>query len=102
MDEYIQVSNITSDSNQRHTIEVDDGNVIIVLRFHVQIQQWTIDVERGSKAIYGVKLATGVRHIPSMNMGIDFAVVSNEDIDPFKVDDFESERCNLIMVKYAI
>lgn len=102
MDEYIKIANITSDSNQRHTIEMDGGNVILVLRFHVQIQQWTADITRNEKSVYGVKLATGVKHIPSMNMGVDLAVVADENIDPFKADDFESGRCNLLMVKYVI
>jgi len=93
----LQIENITADSNQRHVIELVGGNAILVLRYHSQIEQWTIDVERGAKAIYGAKLATGTRHIQSRNMGIDFVVVAEGDIDPFQLDDFESGRCALLM-----
>lgn len=96
--EILQVEGITSDPNQRHTIEREGGNIVLVIRFHPQLEQWTIDVERNDKAAYGVKLSTGVRHIQSRNMGVDFIVIANEDYDPFQLDDFESGRCNLLMV----
>lgn len=96
----VSVENITADNNQRHTLLKDNGDVVIVLRFHATIQQWTIDVERNDKAVYGVKLAVGVRHIESTNMGVDFIVqdTSGNGIDPFRIDDFESGRCLLAMI----
>lgn len=97
-----QIENITADANQRHIIELDGGNVTLVLKFHEQIQQWAMDVERNDKAVYGVKLATGVKHIANSNMGIDFAVIADADFDPFQIDDFEYGRCILLMVIYDI
>lgn len=93
----LQIENITAEPNQRHTIELEGGNVTLVLRYHPQIEQWTMDVERNEKAIYGARLAVGTRHIQSRNMGVDFVVVAEGDIDPFQIDDFETGRCALLM-----
>lgn len=96
----IKIQNITSYHDQRHTITKSDGNVTIRLKYHDVIEQWTIDVSRNGKNVYGVKLSVGTVHIASQNMGIDFAVTDNLGlgIDPFKVDDFESGRCSLVMI----
>lgn len=94
----LQIEGITADANQRHVIERDDGDITLVLRFHPQIEQWTMDAERANKSIFGVKLTTGVKHIEARNMGIEFVVVAEADFDPFQLDDFESGRCNLLMV----
>lgn len=95
---FLEIEGITADANQSHTIEREGGNVVIDLRYHPQIQQWTMDVLRGTKGIYNVKLSTGVGHIKAQNMGVDFAVVAEADFDPFRIDDFESGRCILLAV----
>jgi len=90
------VENITAEPNQRHVIEKEQGeNVILVLRYHTQIQTWTADIERGDKKIYGVRLAGAVRLIPSMNMGVDFICISEDGIDPLQITDFAEGRCQL-------
>ena len=95
-----QITNITNEPNQRHIIPLDDSEIIFTLRFYPTIQQWCFDVTWDGKAIYGVKLSTGTLHITNTNMPFDF-IVSDESlngIDPFKIDDFQAERCKLYML----
>jgi len=96
----IKLENITSEPFQRHEIISDGGNVVIILKFHDVIGIWTIDVERNGTEVKGVKLSSGVKHIQSSLLGVDFIVFSQGDIDPYKIDDFSSERCTLLMVDY--
>jgi hypothetical protein len=93
----IQIENITADPHQEHTIEIIGGTVTLVLKYHNQIECWTMDITKGDKSVYGVRLATGTKHIESCNMGIEFYVVGDGDIDPFQLDDFETGRCALVM-----
>ena len=95
----ITIEGITSEPFQRHVISNDDGDVVLVLKYHDVIQMWTIDAERNGKQVNGVKLSTGVRHIQSSLLGVDFAVVSEFNLDPFLIDDFQSGRCTLVMVE---
>lgn len=96
----VQIDKITAYHDQQHTITKAGGNVDLRLKFHETIEQWTMDVSRNGKSVYGVKLAVGVKHIASQNMGIDFLVYDSAKIgqDPFKIDDFESGRCVLVMI----
>lgn len=95
----IQIEGITSEPFQQHVITTETGNVTLVLKYHDVIHQWTLDIEKGGKAVYGVKLATGVKHIASSLLGVDFLVVSDFNLDPFLIDDFETGRCKLLMVQ---
>jgi hypothetical protein len=95
----IEIEGITSEPFQRHVITTETGNVTLVLKYHDVIQQWTLDAERNGKAVHGVKLATGVRHIESSLLGVDFVVVSEFNLDPFLIDDFQAGRCKLVMVQ---
>ena len=94
------VQNITSESNQRHTLLFNDIQVDLFIRFNSQVSQWFIDVKTGSKSVYGVKLSVGPLHINSRNMPCDFIVkdASLNGIDSFKQDDFSEGRCILYLL----
>lgn len=58
------------------------------------------DEQKSEPPIYGVKMALGVTHIRHRNWPFDFAVIdtTGEGIDPFRVDDFTTGRCELYFV----
>ena len=93
----LKIENITAEPFQRHEIITDNGNVIITLKFHDVIAIWTIDAERNGRTVQGVKLSVGVTHIQSSLLGVDFIVYAQGDVDPYKLNDFESGRCSLLM-----
>ena len=97
----IKISNITSNTNQNHTLIVNGEEVFINLRFISIVQCWFLSVRYRSKSINGIKLSLGVRHIQSSNLPFDFILNdnSNEGIDPFKTDDFSSNRITIYVLE---
>lgn len=94
-----QITNITQEPIQRHTIIFEESEITLTLRFFPRHQFWAMDIEYGSYQVYGIKLSVSVLHITSGNMPFDFTVAdnSNNGIDPFQRGDFESGRCSLYM-----
>jgi hypothetical protein len=98
----IQLTNLTSEAIQEHVIPFGDEEINLTLRYFPTIQSWYIDVRYKDKQVNGVKLALGVTHISNSNLPFDFLVFDtmNTGIDPFKRDDFESERVLLGLLEY--
>lgn len=97
-----RLTNITSETLQRHLILFeDDGVVTLTLRFYPKTQHWAFDAEYKGRSVYGVKLSVGVLHIKSKNFPFDFFVVdgSGLGIDPFQRNDFHSGRCNIYIME---
>lgn len=97
----IGIDNITDEAHQRHTIIFEESEVVISLRFHPTVGMWTIDIEYKESMLFGYKLSVDVLHIRSRNMPFDFTVVddSGAGLDPFKIDDFSTDRCSLYMLQ---
>jgi hypothetical protein len=95
-----QVNNITSEPIQLHTLLVDDFEIEVQLRFLPEVQIWLMSVTLNSKVIHGIKLSGGVLHMRGYNFPFDFAVevTDGSGLDPFRIDDFETERCQLFYV----
>ena len=98
-----EITNITDAPHQRHTIVLEEKEIVLTLRFYPTIEQWCFDVEYDGHIVNGVKLSLGVLHIRNSNFPFDFVVIngSRAGIDPFKLDDFVSERCRLYIVDPA-
>ena len=96
----LKVNNITSDAIQRHTLLVDDLEVSIQLRFLPAVEAWFLSVGLNNRLLHGVKLSASVLHMRGYNYPFDFAVrlTDGSGIDPFKLDDFETGRCELYYV----
>ncbi len=94
------IENITSDAHQKHTVITADGEITLSLRFLVAPQIWLMDVIYKGKAAYGLKISGSVFHVRGKNYPFDFYCVVNDDsgLDPFRIDDFESERCTLCLI----
>lgn len=98
-----RIQNITNETFQRHTILLDEFEVIMKLRFYPKSQIWCFDAEYKTQAVRGIKLSVGVPHIVSQNFPFDFAVTdrSNNGLDPFRRDDFSEGRCYLYILDPA-
>lgn len=93
------VENITDEPIQKHTLLYNDIETVIVMRFSSQTSAWLISAETGDKSASSVKLSVGVLHMISRNMPCDFTVIdtTGNDIDPFRIDDFSTGRCVLVL-----
>lgn len=98
-----QVENITADPFQRHTLLLEDREVTLELRYLPAVQIWIMNVEYNGRAQRGIKLSASVLHLRSFNFPFDFTVVitDNSGIDPFRLDDFADQRCELYFVTPA-
>jgi len=96
-----ELENIGSESFQRHTIIFQESEIILKLRFLPVVEQWFIDVNYKDFSANGIKLAVGVLHIRSSNQPFDFLVQDNSGngLDPFRLDDFSTERCTLFIAE---
>ena len=86
------LSNITIDPIQIHHVPLEDGDLIITLRFYPTTQVWCFDVEFNEKKVNGLKCSLGVVHSLGSNFPFDFSFgcTQNTGLDPYKIDDFES------------
>lgn len=95
-----QIDNISTDTIQRHTIILDNGEITLKLRYLPVVQIWLMDVSYQDKVINGVKLSLGVLHVEKMNWPFDFVVYTDgEELDPFLANDFSLGRCSLYMLE---
>ena len=95
-----RINNITSEPIQLHTLLVDDFEIELQLRFLPEVQIWVMSVTLNEKVINGIKISAGVLHMRGYNFPFDFAVqiTDGSGLDPFRLDDFENERCELYYV----
>lgn len=97
----IVLNNISDDAYQKHFIPIGDYELTIFIKFLAPIETWTMDLEYRDTVIKGIKLSLGTLHLRSNNLPFDFVVIDNQDtgLDPYLLDDFESERCSLVLLE---
>jgi len=97
----IKIQNLTDEPIQQHIVIFNRSEITLTLRFWPKTELWTFDATYNNKSVYGLKLSVGVLHILSQNQPFDFIVTDNSGsgIDPFKRDDFSSNRCALYMLE---
>jgi hypothetical protein len=95
-----KINNIGTEGFQTHTIPLDTGDITLQIRFYASVEIWQMSVEYQDKSINGVKLSAGVTHIRSANLPFDFILedTTGNGIDPYKQDDFSTERCILYLL----
>lgn len=96
-----EIINITDEAQQLHKIPFFDFEIRLSISFHAVIAAWFIDIEYKDKSVNSIKLSLGTLHLRSNNLPFDFVVVDllNNGFDPFKIDDFLSERFKLILLE---
>lgn len=101
------INNITSEFIQNHTLEFERGLIELTLIFEQSVQMWKMNVsytrtddQEPQRPANGVKLALSTVHFIYRNWPFDFAVVdtTNNGVDPFRSDDFETGRCELYFI----
>lgn len=95
----VKLTNITDEAHQRHIVLFEESEIVLTLRFYPTVEMWCFDAEYKGNILNGYKLSTGVLHMRSRNMPFDFFVMdaSGNGLDPFKLDDFSTGRCELYM-----
>lgn len=95
-----KIQNITDEPFQRHTLLMDDDEAILELRFLPAVEIWVMNVAYKGKERNGSKLSANSYHLRSYNFPFDFTVLVTDDsgLDPFRVDDFQTGRCELYYI----
>jgi len=96
------IENLTNQAHQQYIIPFHDEEIIITLRFLNVVSIWTMDVSYKNKNINGIKLSIGV-FLLNNNLPFDFVVIdkSIQNVDPFQIEDFATNRCKLHMLDDA-
>lgn len=83
---------------QSFTLPFEGDSIRMEIRYYPVKTFWTLSVSYGDKEVKGVKLSGGVLSLGSNNLPFDLFVISDLDIDPYKVGDFIS-RCSLYLLE---
>lgn len=96
----VQIENITDEPHQRHVILFEESEIELTLRFLPVVQIWVFSVGYKGAQASGYKLSNDVLHMRSRNFPFDFTVrdLSGAGLDPFRIDDFSTNRCALYML----
>ncbi len=99
----VRIQNLTDEPHQRHVLLFEESEIVLTLRFYPTVELWAIDVGYKDRTVSGYKLSVGVLHMESQNFPFDFIVADVEDagLDPFKIDDFSTDRCALFLLNAA-
>ncbi len=99
----VRIQNITAEPHQRHVLLFEESEIVLVLRYYPTIETWAYDVEYKGQVASGYKLSVGVLHMESRNFPFDFIVadVAAAGLDPFRIDDFSTDRCALYLLDAA-
>lgn len=96
-----KIATIGDEAHQRHEVLFMDEIIYLELRFFSLVQTWQMSITYKDETLNGVKLSLGVLHLKGLNLPFDFVVIDNSGtgVDPFSIDDFSKERCNLYMLE---
>ena len=96
-----QIENITDEPYQQHTVLIEEEEAVLTLRFLPRVQAWSMDIEHPDWNMYGIRLSVGARMTQSAGRDFDFVCrdKSENRIDPFRVDDFATDRCRLYLLE---
>lgn len=96
-----RLTNLGSESIQRHVVLFDESEIVVTLRFFPTIERWTVSCDYNGMSIYNKPLSVGVLHIRNFNLPFDFFCrdLSGNGLDPFQKTDFSDGRCALYLVE---
>lgn len=95
-----QITNITDEPSQRHTLLVGDDEITLILNFYDVTEMWSFDVAWRGVRYNGFMISLGCLHIQALNWPFDFFAVAtdNSGMAPFRLGDFSEGRCELYFV----
>ena len=93
-----KITNITDEPHQIQTIVTDTGNITLTLRYHSIVEAWGMNITYNDKSVYGLKISLGVHHSKNFNFPFDFVCTGSQGLDPFQINDFLTNRCELYFV----
>lgn len=95
-----QITNITDEPSQRHTILDGDEEITFILSFFEVTQMWVFDVSWREVRYNGFMVSLGCLHIQALNWPFDFFCVTTDGsgIAPFRLGDFSEGRCEMYFV----
>ena len=95
-----QITEITSDARQKHTLVFENGDSCTFELYYLpRLEQWFFNIEHTNLTLNGATITTGSLLRQYKNL-IDFDIVVTmiNNLDPFLIDDFESERAKLYLL----
>ena len=97
----VQITNLTDAADQTTSVILADGSALeINLNFRPTTKRWTMDFSYGTF----IKKAMGLSVHPNLLrryrniIPFGIAIVSTDQCDPFKIDDFASGRAKLFIL----
>lgn len=94
------LSNITNQPQQSFTLLSGDYSFEVTLRFSQASASWFMNISGYGKSYNGIRMTCGVPLLSNTNMPIEMLIVDNSenDVDPFKIDDFSNGRCSILFL----
>lgn len=93
---------VTNDPFQEFLIDIEDFTLRFELKYLSMIESWQMSIFRDEiKIISNRKLSLGNFNLSTDNQPYNIAITDNLNtgIDPFKLDDFSSDRVSLFLVE---
>lgn len=97
----IKITNVSNDAHQKTTVLLaDNTSVVITLDFLPATQKWAISVSRDTFKASSIRLCVHPNILRSYRQVIPFglACVASDGVDPFDIEDFETERIQLFVL----
>lgn len=95
------INTLTGASKQHHTLLTDEGDKIdFKMYFLPRTSSWIFDLEYKALKIYGQPLVISNNLLRQFKNQVPFGLLVADDlnIDPFRQDDFLTQRCKLCIL----
>lgn len=95
-----QITNITDEPSQQHTLLVNDEEITFILNFYEVTEMWSFDVAWRGERFNGFMISLGCLHIQALNWPFDFfcSVTDGSGMAPFRLGDFAEGRAEMYFV----
>lgn len=96
-----QLNNLTNFANQTTTLQLPDGTTAnLTLIFNATAERWVVNLVYGDLTINGLGLCCSPNSLRQWKNILPFglACTTNDQTDPFTIDDFSEERVRLFLL----
>lgn len=95
------IDNLVKSSNQQTTVLLPGGETADVgMLFHEATERWVMNISYGDRLILGVGVAFHANLLRQWKNTLPFGIacITQDQTDPFRVDDFSSGRAVLYLL----